>query len=63
MASSFTIDGELVESTLKAELSDLDEDTMSYLKGMIVECDDPGQNGSEIVEMIAPFLESYGKRS
>ncbi|GBG30245.1 ATP-binding cassette protein, putative [Hondaea fermentalgiana] len=59
--ASFTIDAARVGELLARELDGkLDEDIVEYLSGMVAECEEPGEDGSGLEELLAPFLESYG---
>mmetsp|Transcript_606 Transcript_606/g.1542 ORF Transcript_606/g.1542 Transcript_606/m.1542 type:complete len:741 (-) Transcript_606:2117-4339(-) len=59
--ASFTVDSSKVASILSRELDGkLDDEILEYLSGMVSECEDPGSDGAGLVELLAPFLESYG---
>mmetsp|Transcript_4567 Transcript_4567/g.8621 ORF Transcript_4567/g.8621 Transcript_4567/m.8621 type:complete len:732 (-) Transcript_4567:377-2572(-) len=58
--AAFTVDGEGVSALLSRELEGIEEDIVDYLANMVIECDEPGENGEGFVELIAPFVESYG---
>uniref|UniRef100_A0A7S2W2R7 ABC transporter domain-containing protein n=1 Tax=Mucochytrium quahogii TaxID=96639 RepID=A0A7S2W2R7_9STRA len=58
--ASFTIDEAKVGELFAKHLGDLDEEIVEYLSGMVAGCDEPGEDGSGVKELVAPFLESYG---